>query len=301
MLPFADHSRRLGSLRTLGLRGMAILCLAITLAWGIVSLQSATAQDISWDRLARGLAVALWTPGAGCLGKVPALLIVRVDPERYQFATDHYRAEGLQAPITIQGWQARTRASILFNAGLFRKDYSYMGLLLKAGRSLGTKAHPKWKGLFVAEPLKPGARKARVLDLAKEAFPLEPPLYLEAAQSLMLVDATGKTRVRQSEKRARQTVVAEDIGGNILVIRTASAVTLWELAVCLRDGLPNVRHAMLMDGGSSSDVVFSKSLAPPPDAGGQPPTWRSMVDGSGAGHIALPAVIGITPRGGRRR
>lgn len=266
-------------------------------AWlALLTLPAGAAQELSWDRLADGLAVTVWVPGSRCAGDVPALLLVKVDPERFRFATYHFRDEGLAAPLTIQEWQHRTDAIIIFNAGLFREDYSYLGLLLKDGRSLGSKMHPRWKGLFVAEPARAGPRKARVLDLATEAFHVEAPDYREVAQSLMLVDASGKPRVRHTGKRARQTVVAEDHSGNIILMKTAEGVALWELAVCLRDRLPNVRHAMLMDGGSSSDLIFANTLVPRRGAGSSDPLWRPMVDGSGAAHIPLPAVIGVSPR-----
>jgi len=217
----------------------------------IATLGSASAQDVVWDHLTEGLAVTVWEPGPQCQDEVPLLYLVRVDPERYRFSAYHFRDEGLSAPLTIQEWQQRTGASVLFNAGLFQDDYSYLGLLFKGGRSLGTKRHPHWQGLFVAEPVAPGVRKARVLDLAVDAFAVDAPPYREAAQSLMLLDRHGKARVRLTGKRAHQTVVGEDREGRILLIKTADVVALWELALCLRKGFLGIHQAMAMDGGTS--------------------------------------------------
>jgi len=255
------------------------------------------AQEVSWTSLAEGLAVTVWEPGARCEEASP-LLMVKVDPERFRFSTYHFRDEGLPAPVTIQEWQQRTNASLLFNAGLFREDYSYLGLLFKEGRPLGTKRHPRWQGLFVAEPVEPGLRKAHVLDLAFEPFHEDQPAYREAAQSLMLLDRTGKPRVRQTGKRAHQTVVAENGEGLILLIKTANSVTLRGLADCLREGFPSIRQAMAMDGGSSSDLLIGGELLTPLRNGPAPSPWYSLLDGSGTGHITLPAVIGIQPRTG---
>ncbi len=255
-----------------------------------------TAPETAWEHLAEGLAVRVWEPGSRCGGEVPALLLVRVDPERFRFATYHYRDEDLPAPITIRDWQERTRATILFNAGLFREDYSYLGLLFKDGRSLGSKTHARWKGLFVAEPTASGLKKARVVDLARESFSPDASTYREMAQSLMLVDARGKPRVQHTGKHARQTVVGEDKAGNILIIKTAAGVALWELAVCLRDGVPTLRHAMLMDGGSSSDLLIVSTLLGGKGADRKTPRWVSMADGSATAHTPLPAVIGVRPR-----
>lgn len=273
-------------------------CLCVGLAALYVSAVPAcsNAGDLSWDRLADGLAVAIWEPQGDCALQVPRLLVVRVDPDQYRFETYHYRDEGLPAPLTIHGWQQRTQATILFNAGLFAQDYSYLGLLMKDGRSLGSRLHPGWKGLFVAEPTEPGQRNARVMDLAREPFSPQTPPYREAAQSLMLVDESGKPRVKHSGKRAYQTVVGEDEEGNILVIKTVAEVPMWELAVCLRDGMPSLRHAMAMDGGSSSDLLIAEGLLPERGTAATAPPWQALVDGSAAVHIPLPAVIGVRPR-----
>lgn len=284
-------ARRAG-LQPLG--GLLLVAIASLVQAGVGS-----SQDLSWDRLAEGLDVAVWKPGMACEEQVPSSLLVKVDPEHFRFSVYHYQDEKLLAPLTIKEWQRRTSATILFNAGLFRDDYSYMGLLLKNGRSLGTGRHPHWHGLFVAEPVEPGAKKARIVDLATESFTVERPGYREAAQSLMLLDRSGKPRVRQTGKRAYQTVIAETRDGHILVIKPVQEVALWELAECLRTALPFIAQAMAMDGGSSSDLLISSEVpARQNDRPGSSlwQTFRSFVDGSGMGHIPLPAVIGVLPR-----
>jgi len=269
-------------------------------AWAVMGIWATpfpvAAQELVWDRLADGLEVTAWTPGAQCQERVPPVYVVRVDPEQFRFAVYHFRQEQLAEPLTIQDWRRRTKAALLFNAGLFREDYSYLGLLLKDGRSLGSKRHPLWLGLFVAEPVSPGLKKARVLDLAVDPFTEGRPAYQEAAQSLMLLDRTGKPRVRQSSKQAYQTVVGEDGEGHILVMKTAEPVGLWALADCMRVGYPAVRQAMAMDGGSSSDVLIGEDfLAGLGKRAGSRP-WEPLVEGGTLGHIPLPAVIGLFPR-----
>lgn len=276
----------------MGVACLAVMCLCLPAA------SHATAPaELTWDRLQEGLDLAVWNPEDRCEG-VPALFIVKVDPKRFRFSTYHFADEGMAEPLTIQDWQRRTGSSVLFNAGLFRNDYSYLGLLLKDGRSLGTKPHPHWQGLFVAEPthaLKGGSRKARVIDLAAEPAAGRNPPYREAAQSIMLLDRSGKPRVRHSGKRAQQTVVGEDQGGRILIIKTTDPVALWELAVCLRDGPLGIALAMAMDGGASSDLFIDTNLLRNL-RNGETEARRAVVDGSGGGHIPLPSVIGVFAR-----
>lgn len=270
-------------------------CLLIIGLYGVVTARPAEAESLPWERLTTGMQVALWNPIDTC-PQVPALLMLQVDPERFRFSIHQYRDEGLRAPISIHDWQQRTDAYVMFNAGLFREDYSYLGVLLKEGRSLGGKKHHSWQGLFAAEPVDGSLRKARVFDLAFEAFTEDPPLYREAAQSLMLFDRTGKLRVRDSGKRAFQTVVAEDGQGAILVIKTVDIVSLHHLADCLHRQLPSLRQAMAMDGGASSDVIASQDLLHAAQETAAQAGWRALLAGNTGVHIPLPTVIGISPR-----
>jgi hypothetical protein len=112
----------------------------------------------------------------------------------------------------------------------------------------------------------------------------------------MLLDRTGKVRVRQSGKRAHQTLVAEQSNGHLLVLKTTEVVSLYAIGECLRDAYPSVRQVMAMDGGSSSDIAVSPSLrlATAKIAGSH--SWIPLLEESITTHIGLPAVIGVSPR-----
>ncbi|MBX3237633.1 MAG: phosphodiester glycosidase family protein [Nitrospiraceae bacterium] len=270
---------------------------ALVLGWMMAGPASSfgAPPEMAWEGLTSGLSVSIWNPAEAC-PDVPTLLMLRIDPERFRFAIHHYHHEGLAAPPTIQEWQRRTDAYVVFNAGLFREDYSYLGLLYKDGHALGGKRHHSWQGLFVAEPTDSTLRKARVLDLAFDPFAEDNPPYREAAQSLMLLDRTGKLRVKDSGKRSYQTVVGESGEGAIVVIKTVDTVSLHQLAECLRNRFPAIRQAMAMDGGASSDVVASSDLLHAVRESPQQLEWRSLLTGMNRVHIGLPAVIAISPR-----
>jgi uncharacterized protein YigE (DUF2233 family) len=290
MQPSRNRHRR----PRVALRVAAVLFI---LCVGIGVTDKTGAADPLWERVTSGIMATLWDPAAACRN-IPPLLMLQIDPERHQFSVHQFRDAGMAAPLTINEWQRHTGAYVLFNAGLFREDYSYLGLLLKDGRPLGGKRHHSWQGLFAAEPNEPSQRKARLFDLAFDLLPdgRQPFSYREAAQSLMLLDRTGKPRVRPTGKRANQTIVAEDGEGQILVMKSAAPAPLYELAECLRDAQPNIRQAMAMDGGSSSDLIASPELlGAVPDRSPQQ-KWRPMLDGYASHHIGLPAVIAVQPR-----
>jgi uncharacterized protein YigE (DUF2233 family) len=256
---------------------------------------STTAQPLAGDQLRDGLSISVWNPHTQCPDVAP-LVAVEIDPDRYRFTVHYYQQEGLSDPLDIHQWQERTGHDLVFNAGLFRENYAYLGLLYGNGRSLGSKRHSTWLGLFVAEPAEDHSRRARVLDLTFDTFDERQPPYREVAQSLMLLDRTGKVRVRQTGKRAHQTLVAEQGNGHLLILKTTEVVSLHALGECLRDAFPSLRQVMAMDGGSSSDVAVNPSLRQATFKMAGLHTWMPLLEGSIATHVGLPAVIGVSPR-----
>jgi hypothetical protein len=253
------------------------------------------AQTLTGDQLGDGLSISVWNPQAQCPDVAP-LVAVEIDPDRYRFTVHYYQQDGLSDPLDIHQWQERTGHDLVFNAGLFRENYAYLGLLYGNGRSLGSKRHATWLGLFVAEPAEDRSRRARVLDLTFDTFDERQLPYREVAQSLMLLDRTGKIRVRQTGKRAHQTLVAEQGNGHLLVLKTTQVVSLHALGECLRNTFPSLRQVMAMDGGSSSDVAVSPSLRQATAKMAGFHTWIPLLEGSTTTHVGLPAVIGISPR-----
>jgi uncharacterized protein YigE (DUF2233 family) len=253
------------------------------------------AQTITEDQLGDGLSVSVWNPQTQCPDVAP-LVAVEINPDRYRFTVHYYQQDGFPSPLDIRQWQERTGHDLVFNAGLFRENYAYLGLLYGNGRSLGSKRHPTWLGLFVAEPSVDRTRRARVLDLTFDTFDEEHPPYREVAQSLMLLDRTGTIRVRQTGKRAHQTLVAEKGDGHLLLFKTTEVTSLHALGECLRDAFPSLRQVMAMDGGSSSDVAVSSALRQARSKMAGWHSWLSLLDGSTLTHIGLPAVIGVSPR-----
>lgn len=256
---------------------------------------TAAAQTLGEDQLGDGLSISVWNPRSQCPDVAP-LVAAEIDPDRYRFTVHYYQQDGLSDPLDIRQWQERTGHDLVFNAGLFRENYAYLGLLYGNGRSLGSKRHVTWLGLFVAEPAENHSRRARVLDLTYDAFDERQPPYREVAQSLMLLDRTGKIRVRQTGKRAHQTLVAEQGNGHLVVLKTTEVVSLHALGECLRDAFPSLRQVMAMDGGSSSDVAVSPSLRQAMSKTAGTHTGIPLLEGITTAHVGLPAVIGISPR-----
>jgi hypothetical protein len=272
-----------------------VLLLLYVLIFTFSRPSTAMAQALTGDQLGDGLSISVWDLHTQCPDIAP-LVAVEIDPDRYRFTVHYYQEDGFSNPLDIRQWQERTGHDVVFNAGLFRENYAYLGLLYGNGRSLGSKRHATWLGLFVAEPSEDQSRRARILDLNFDRFDEQRLPYREVAQSLMLLDRTGKVRVRQTGKRAHQTLVAEESNGSLLVLKTTEVVSLHAIGECLRNTHPSLRQVMAMDGGSSSDIAVSPTLrlATSKIAGSH--DWIPMLEDGMTTHVGLPAVIGVSPR-----
>lgn len=219
----------------------------------------------------------------------PGISVLRVDPREFRFQVMHFRSEGVSGPLTLEQWMSRTKALAVFNAGQYYPDFSYMGLLIGSGKRIHGGLHRLFQALFLAEPLEDGAPLARIMDLAEEPFDPGQPGYREVAQSFMLLDRHGVIRVRRTTNVAARTVVAEEAGGNLLVLVTQGPFTLWELAERLREGPFPIIQAMSMDGGDEAQLAVRTTSFRFPQDPQNGPELASV-------RRPLPTVIAIFPR-----
>jgi uncharacterized protein YigE (DUF2233 family) len=216
--------------------------------------------------------------------------VLRVDPERARLRAHHYTRETGGEPLTIVEWQKRSGALAVFNAGQYYPDHSYMGLFVSGGDVVSKRLHAGFRAALVAGPRGDDAA-ARVLDLDADALDPSAPEWEEVAQSFMLFDREGHTRVRKSDRVANRTVVGEDAHGRILVLTSEGGYTLWEFAQLLRERPLGLTHAMVMDGGYEAQLCVDSGSFRYASFG----RWSRRGAGEDApgARVRLPAVISV--------
>jgi hypothetical protein len=215
--------------------------------------------------------------------------VVRVDPDLLIMRPLYFKDKGEAHPLTLRQWMEKSGANLIFNAGQYYPDYSYMGFLMSDGKPIKTKVHPIFQGMLLAEPLEATAPKAKILDLAEDPFDPSTPGYKEAAQSFMLFDRHGTIRVKRTSNLANRTVLVEQRDGKFLIVVTRVPFTLWELAKALLEGPFPVRQAISMDGGDEAQIAIKSKDFSYAQASG-------MVASELKETKPLPTVIGIFPR-----
>lgn len=267
-------------------------------------LHAANPPKPKWQNLGKGLDFLKWkvsvydsAKGTGyCRQGKPILAVLRVDPGLWSFGVYHYTMYGAEAkPLKINDWRAKLEATAVFNAGQYRPDFSYMGLLANGRWKFSRKPHPDWQGVFVAEPNKADLAEAKIIDLQYNSFSLDSGSYSQVAQSMMLFDATGKKLVRKGNWTGNRTALGEDSKGRILIVVTEGGFTLWDFAQMLQEAPFDLVQAMSLDGGYRSALSIRTGRLKYSLSG----QWETSDYGDVSlpgFKTGLPAVIGIFPR-----
>ena len=211
---------------------------------------------VNWKLLRPGLEVAEVTAFRYIRLGMNEVRLLRVDAGLYDFVPYSREEQAEYRALHIEAWaRVLPRAAAIFNAGQYYPDYRHMGLLVKDGRNLGTDIHPRYKALLVSGRVSADAGPpAAIVDLAQEPRPPDES-YKYAVQSFMLLDETGRVRVRRTDRLASRTVVAVDTEGRIVCVWVPGAASLYELALWLKESGLNITRAMCLDGGFESQAV----------------------------------------------
>ncbi|MDR0881238.1 MAG: phosphodiester glycosidase family protein [Candidatus Adiutrix sp.] len=227
------------------------------------------------------------------------LFLARFHPASFTFHPFHEQDFPGAAGANISGWGERLgRAAALINGGQFYPDRAYMGLLRRDGRSLSAGPHPQWKGFLVADPgpdAPEAAPRAAILDRETHQAPWQPEHYRQVMQSFMLLDDTGRVRVRDSYNLAGRAAIGEDQEGRIVLIMTPAAISLYDLATALKSQALGLARVMGLDGGFETQLLLREQTGALFSGGQFSITDKRAVYLPGY-HPSLPAILAVEPR-----
>jgi len=223
------------------------------------------------------------------------IYLARFDPARHLFKP--YHESEFSEPVNLSGWGGRLpSARALINGGQFYPDRRYMGRLRRDGREISPGDHAKWRGFLVSGPRTRTQRpEAAIIDLENPEPGLTPDNYLNVMQSFMLLDSTGRIRVRDTTNLAARAAVAEDREGRLWLMMTPAAISLYDLALVLKDPGLGLVKALSLDGGFESQFLWRRDGETFQATGQYSLSPRRAVHLPGY-HPTLPAVLVVEPR-----
>lgn len=271
---------------------LAVTGIASILLWR--TLRSGTPTLDAGHYILEGLPAELFfLDASGITERGPSrVIVVRLDGG-LALVPHHFRDENLSAPMPIDDWARHLGAPFVFNAGLFNTTLNHLGWLKAHGRWLAPERHARFGGLLLSGP-HGDAAWARIVDLEQAAAD-SIDRYDHAIQSMMLFDDRGILRVRDTEKAASRTVVAEDAFGRILILHVEGAVTLAALARWLLQQPLQLVRALNLDGGIEAQLAI-RTPSLELTVFGQHGTGTTLpIPAADALRYPLPAVIAVVP------
>ena len=195
---------------------------------------------------------------------VDIVVTAKINPEKNRLKVFNNYTPYSCPLLTIEEWQERTGASLMFNSAMYEVDEKYFGapraLVISGGKPKFPVTAHYVSGMVVAEPTDPSLPKIDLLDLRYDSFDLETTLYTEGVQHWMiLLDRKGKIPIKESDWQANRTVVAKDKNKNFLVMTTEGGFfTLYNFGKFLKDKKDlNIEVAMNMDGGYEAQMYIN--------------------------------------------
>lgn len=259
------------------------------------------ASPPAWEEIQKGIYFTRMEISRGS-EVVDRVAIVKVSPQdnKLRVFTD-FESKSPQQYSTIEGWQQRTGASIIFNSAQYQANPNYgapVALSLSDGKRKGPSVNRFVRGMLIGEPKDAQLPLIDLLDFQYDTFDVNKTPYTEGVQHWpILLNREGKIRVKKTDWQANRTVVAKNREHNLLVMVTERGFfTLYNFARFLKDSRLNIHTAMNLDGGYEACMSI-KTPKLNYVTYGQFETYGPQKNVSVLGaRIGLPNTVGIFPR-----
>ncbi len=220
------------------------------------------------------------------------ILVLRIDPRRYEFRLMCASAAADKKPLTARQWCQQHGLAAAINASMYAKDELTSVSLLKGPRHQNNSHVSADKMMLVFEPTDPAEPPARLVDLDRQTAADVLRKYSGAAQNIRMISQAGKNVWRQQPRKPSVAAIGMDRQGMILFIHSRSAYTVHDLIDMLMEMPLGLTMCMYVEGGSPAQM-YVRSGGFELEAVGN---YEALPDGENKVVRAVPNVIGIVNR-----
>lgn len=174
---------------------------------------------------------------------VDHLVLVRIDPARYQFAVN-WDPTGMR---TAEDWQAETQSAVVVNGSYFGQDFTPLTPLRIQGKNAGPTSYDSSHGALVIN-----GSAVDIIDLNGRDVHNTIATWPDAMVSYpLLIDPQGKNRATENKHwlAARNFVAIDQAGRVVLGTTETGFFTIYRLGEFLRQAPLDLRVALNLDGG----------------------------------------------------
>jgi hypothetical protein len=208
----------------------------------------------AWRTEAPGLEVGeLTAPVRSSIGD-SKVVVVRLDPARYEPKLLSAKLLGLDRNPTAKEWVERYGLVAAINASMYREDHKTSVAYMRDGDQVVNGRWTKDNAVFAALPLDPALPAVRILDRSCEDVPALSTAYRTLVQNIRMLDCAGRNTWARQERRWSTACVGTDGAGRVLFIHCRSPYATQQLIEILR-GLPlDLKRLMYVEGGPEASL-----------------------------------------------
>jgi phosphodiester glycosidase len=200
----------------------------------------------SWQSLSPGLEL-------GRFGD-PPVVVVRVDPARYEFRLLSAKTLGQKTAPTAAEWVERHAVTGAINASMFQGDHLTSVGYMRDGKRVNNPSWSKDKAVFVSQPLAPGLPPVRILDRSCEDAAGIARKYRVAVQNIRMIDCKRRNVWAQQPRKWSTACVGVDAQGRVLLIHVRAPYTTHDLVDLLLRLPLGLERLMYVEGGPEASL-----------------------------------------------
>jgi hypothetical protein len=208
----------------------------------------------SWEAVAPGLELGRFEAKVKAGVGDSIVMVVRVDPARYEFRVLSAKVLGLAQGLTAPEWVERHAVQGVINASMFQADHLTSVGFLRSRQGVNYGRWNKDNAVFAAEPLAPGLPAARILDRRCEDWEALSKQYRVLAQNIRMIDCASKNTWAQQPRRWSTACVGTDGDGRVLLVHVRSPYTTHDLVDVLLDLPLGLTRLMYVEGGPEASL-----------------------------------------------
>ena len=200
----------------------------------------------SWQSLSPGLEV--------CRFANPPVVVVRVDPARYEFRLLSAKTLGLKTAPTAADWVERHAVVGAINASMFRADHLTSVGYMRDGQGVNNPAWSKDKAVFVSQPRGPGLPPVRILDRSCEDAIGIARNYRVAVQDIRMIDCRRRNVWAPEPRKWSTACVGLDGKGRVLLIHARAPYATHDFVDALLRLPLDLERLMYVEGGPEASL-----------------------------------------------
>ncbi|MFO7653455.1 MAG: phosphodiester glycosidase family protein [Candidatus Krumholzibacteriia bacterium] len=216
-----------------------------------------------WRELEPGLELARFASSDTVHHDRGDLIVLRVDPHRWELRLDGVCADARRSPRSARGWCAELDLMAAVNAGMYQADRrSHVGFLRRDGRTVAGGVND-YLSAAAFQPLRPGLPPFRIFDLDETPLDQVVADYGTVVQNLRLVKRPRDSRWTRRDRRWREAALGEDSAGRALLIECRTPLTMADLVDRLLALPLDLVAAQHLEGGSEAQLHLAHPAVDP--------------------------------------